>query len=125
MQGLREVLMKTNITIPTQLQNTNFGFVKLRAKTKKPFEDEWQKNPYTYEQIQPWIDEGDNYGVQGGYGGLIIIDADTPEIDEIVTKHFPETFTVRTPKQGHHYYFFCEGIDKKIILKKEQTNEEE
>ncbi len=114
---------KNNGTLPAQLQNINFGFVKLLSKTKKPFEDKWQKNPYTYEQIQTWIDEGGNYGVQGGYGGLIIIDADTPEIDEIVTKYFPETFTVRTPGQGHHYYFFCEDIDKKIVLKKEPANE--
>ncbi|MBT6226442.1 MAG: hypothetical protein HOI47_07280 [Candidatus Scalindua sp.] len=120
-------MIETNtvVTIPTQLQNESFGFVKLRAKTKKPFEDEWQKNPYTYEQIQSWIDEGGNYGVQGGYGDLIIIDADTPEIDEIVTKYFPKTFTVKTPVNGHHYYFFCEGIDKKIVLTKEPTNEEE
>ncbi len=110
--------------LPAPLQNIKFGFVKLLGKTKEPFEKAWQKNPYTYEQIQSWIDEGCNYGVQGGYGGLIIIDADTPEIDEIVTKHFPETFTVRTPGQGHHYYYFCEGIDKKIVLTKEPTNEE-
>ncbi len=115
---------KANEIIPTQLRNNSFGFVKVRAKTKKPFEEAWQKNPYSFDQIQSWIDDGGNYGVQGGYGGLIIIDADTPEIDEIVTKYFPETFTVKTPGQGHHYYFFCEGIDKKIVLKKEPTNEE-
>ena len=113
---------KANGTLPAQLQNSNFGFVKLRGKTKKPFEDEWQNKPYTYEEIQSWIDEGGNYGVQGGYGGVIIIDADTPEIDEIVKKYFPATFTVRTSK-GHHYYFFCEGIDNKIVLKKEPANE--
>ncbi len=112
--------MEINRTLPTQLQNDSFGFVKLRGKTKEPCEKGWQNNPYTYKEIQSWIDQECNYGVQGGYGGLIIIDADTPEIDEILTKHFPVTFTVRTPGKGHHYYFLCEDIDSKIVLKKKR-----
>ncbi len=108
----------TKKILPVQLQNNDFGFVKLRGKTKKPFEKDWPDKPYTYKEIQSWVDQGNNYGVQGGYGGLVIIDADSPEIDGIVKKCFPETFTVRTSK-GHHYYFFCEGINKKIVLKKD------
>ncbi len=104
--------------IPQQLQREHFGFVKLKPKTKIPFEPDWQNRPYSYKDIQPWIDHGNNYGVQGGYGGLIIVDADSKEIIDIVENKFPKTLSVRTPGQGYHYYYFCEGIDKKIVLKK-------
>ena len=104
--------------IPQALQKNGFGFVKLIPRTKIPLEQNWQNKPYSYSDIQPWIYQGGNYGVLGGCNGLIIIDADTQEIDTIVNNNFPATLTVRTPKQGHHYYYFCEGIDKKIVLKK-------
>lgn len=105
------------IVLPKQLQDERLGFVKLRRKTKAPFEDEWQNKPYSYLEIQEWIDQNNNFGVQGGYGRLVILDADTPEIIAIADAHFPKTFTVKTRK-GKHYYFYCDGIDKKIILKK-------
>ncbi len=110
--------MQTSKVLPIQLQNDNFGFVKLRSKTKKPFETDWQNKPYTHEEIQSWIGYRGNYGVQGAYGDLIIIDADTPEIDQIVKDKLPPTFTVKTPRCGHHYYYICEGIEKKIVLMK-------
>ncbi len=105
--------------IPQQLQKDGFGFVRLKARTKIPFEQDWQNKPYSFAEIQTWIDQGGNYGVQGGYGRLVIIDADTPEIADILANKLPETFTVKTPRQGFHYYFFCDGIDKKIVLKKD------
>lgn len=105
--------------IPYQLQKLYIGFVKLRPKSKIPFEQDWQDNPYSFSDIQTWVDQGGNYGIQGGYGRLIIIDADRQEITDIVTSKFPETFIVKTPRQGFHYYFFCDGIDKKIVLKKD------
>lgn len=105
--------------IPQQLQKDGLGFVRLKARTKIPFEQDWQNKPYSFAEIQSWIDQGGNYGVQGGYGRLVIIDADTPEIADILANKFPETLTVKTPRQGFHYYFFCDGIDKKIVLKKD------
>ncbi len=110
-------IVKTKI--PHQLQKDGFGFVKLKAKSKIPFEKDWQNKPYSYTEIQTWVDAGNNYGVQGGYGGLIMLDADTPEIDVIAKEKLPATLTVKTPRNGHHYYFFCEGINKKIVLKKD------
>ena len=113
---LRMVVMKTNGILPAQLQNINFGFVKLGKKSKIPFEGEWQNNPYTFEEIQPWIDQGGNYGVLGGCGGLVVIDDDTGEIGKVVKEKLPPTFTVKTPRCGHHYYFICKGICNKIVL---------
>lgn len=104
--------------VPRQLQNKVFGFVKLLGKTKKPFEGDWPKKPYSFKEIQKWLDLGNNYGVQGGYGGLTILDADTPEITDIAETRFPPTFTVKSSK-GFHYYFLCDGIEKKIVLQKD------
>jgi len=109
-------IVKTKI--PHELQKDSFGFVKLKPKSKIPFEKDWQNKPYSYTDIQAWVNASNNYGVQGGYGGLIILDADTPEIDAIAKSILPATLTVKTPRNGHHYYFYCEGIHKKIVLKK-------
>ena len=104
--------------IPSQLQNEAFGFVKIPRASKKPFEPQWQKKPYSYSEIVDWIAQGGNYGVFGGHGDLIIIDADKQEISELVSSVLPATFTVKTPRTGHHFYFLCKDIKKKIVLKK-------
>ena len=115
---------QTKSKIPDQLQKDGFGFVRLKPRTKIPFEQDWQNKPYSFIEIQAWADQGNNYGVQGGYGGLIIIDADAAEISDIVDRRLPGTFTVKTRK-GFHYYFFCEGVEKKIVLKKDTTAKED
>lgn len=104
--------------LPDFLQKEEFGFVKLKPRSKIPFEKGWQNTPYSYKEIQEWINKDNNYGVQGGYGGLVIIDADTKEIEDIVSEKFPETFTVNTTKKGKHFYYYCEKISRKIVLKK-------
>jgi hypothetical protein len=103
--NLKTVAVNISKKLPKQLQSDCFGFVKLSGKTKKPFEKEWQNKPYTYEGIQSWIEKGHNYGVLGGHGDLVVIDADTNEIDKVVKDELPPTFTVRTPLKGHHYYY--------------------
>ena len=107
---MKTVAVNISKKLPKQLQSDCFGFVKLSGKTKKPFEKEWQNKPYTYEGIQSWIEEGHNYGVLGGHGDLVVIDADTNEIDKVVKDELPPTFTVRTPLKGHHYYYICKDI---------------
>lgn len=103
--------------IPPQLQKDGLGFVKLKPRTKIPFEPDWQHRPYSFKEIQAWADQDNNYGVQGGYGGLIIIDADMAEVSDLVDLRLPGTFTVKTRK-GFHYYYICEGIKNKLVLRK-------
>jgi P4 family phage/plasmid primase-like protien len=117
---LKTVAVNISKKLPKQLQSDCFGFVKLSGKTKKPFEKEWQNKPYTYEGIQSWIEKGHNYGVLGGHGDLVVIDADTNEIDKVVKDELPPTFTVRTPLKGHHYYYICKDIKNKIVLTKDK-----
>ncbi len=103
--------------IPQQLRKDGFGFVRLKPQTKIPFEQNWQSNPHSFNEIQAWIDQGGNYGVLGGHGGLIIIDADTEELTVLIKSCLPGTFTVKS-RRGFHFYYFSD-IEKKIVLKKE------
>ena len=112
---------KSKSKVPRQLQKNDFGFVKLIKHTKKPFEDNWPDNPYTYRDIQEHINQGNNYGVIGGIGDLIIIDADTVELSECVIKSLPITFTVKTT-DGYHFYYYCKDIKKKIIFQREKKH---
>lgn len=107
--------------IPHQLQKDIFGFVKLRKDSKVPFELNWPDKPYSYKEIQAWIDQGNNYGVLGGYGGLVIIDADTLELSHIVQQRLTNTFTVKSSRFAYHHYFICKEIKNKIILLKKDN----
>ena len=110
------------MTIPEQLRDNRYGFLKLRGQTKMPLETGWQKKPYRFTDIEPWVSTGNNYGVMGGEGELIILDADQKRISEIAESDLPKTFTVKTPKCGHHYYFLCAEITRKIVLNKDKEH---
>ena len=108
------------ITIPKQLHNDEMKIILLNKKEKIPIELEWQvKNNYLFddERVIKHLEADGNYGVVCD-GKLIVIDADTNEFNEIVKRKFPDTFTVKTSK-GFHYYFYAHGFDKKKVLKKD------
>lgn len=110
-------------------QYKDLGFVLLYGKTKSPIKTAWQNNPETIELAQKHLKSGKNYGVLGGYGGLIIIDADKvtthnkvrqqkydEELILILEKEFPETLTIQSGSGARHYYFFCPELKNKIVL---------
>jgi hypothetical protein len=109
-------LSVSKFQIPRQLQKEGFGFVKLMPKSKKPFETAWQNNPYNLAKITEWIKSGNNYGVAGGYGNLIMIDQDRPEVRDIVETKLPLTFTVKSRESRRHSYYLCSEIKEKIVL---------
>jgi len=90
-------------------------FCRVMGRTKKPFEKDWPNKHYSFDEINTFVENGENYGVLAGPGDLVIIDSDEPEVYEKVKDMLPETLTVKTGK-GHHSYFFCDGIKEKIIL---------
>ena len=92
------------------------NFCKVLKNTKIPFEKNWTERPYSLNEIEEWIEQGNNYGVLGGYNKLIIIDADTKQLQEIVETKLPKTFTVKTGNNGFHYYYYCTDIIKKLVL---------
>ena len=64
--------------ISKQLQNKDFRFCLIRKQSKAPFEKEWQKKGYEFNdpKLLEHLKKGGNYGVIGGYGDLRILDID-------------------------------------------------
>jgi len=86
---------------------------------KRPFPSGWQKNNNYKFDDQPfldWISDDNNFGVLCGKGNLAVIDADEPEISELVQKKLPKTFTVTTGSGGKHFYFIVPDMERKIVL---------
>jgi len=96
--------------IPQQLDGLRFNRVKF--KKKRAFENDWQNNPYTYEEIQKYFPT-ENYGVICG-SDIRALDDDTPEelLKGLYHKNFPETMEVR----GHIYFRFDNKYEDKIIF---------
>ena len=114
--------------IPKQLQNSIFRFILLKKKEKRPIELEWQtKNNYKFNdpKLIKHINSGGNYGIIGGFGNLILIDADSEEINK-KCKLLPDTFTVKSccpNKYKHHYYFIGDEEMSPIRLSKEKLGD--
>ena len=105
-------------TMISQLKNNDFRFIPLKSKSKEPnCKGFYDGNNYTYEEIAR-INKI-NYGVLCGYGNLLVIDTDSDYLSEYVLNHalLPRTFTVKTCSGGYHFYFYCEGFEKELILK--------
>jgi len=96
--------------IPKQLLKMRFN--RVQFKDKRAFEKGWQKNPYSYEDIQKYFPK-ENYGVMCGEE-LRVLDDDSQKkgLIELFLKHFGETFRVR----DHLYFKFDNGHNKKIIF---------
>ncbi|GAG54757.1 unnamed protein product, partial [marine sediment metagenome] len=107
------------ITIPKQLQNDKFRFIKIRSDTRKlPLEKEWQsKNNYKYNDPKfiEYLKDAKGYGVLCGCDHLAVIDADTKEVENAVTNGLPKTFVIETGSGGYHYYIIPD-LDNKIVL---------
>ena len=96
--------------IPNQLKDMRFNRVKF--KDKRAFEMGWQKNPYSYEEIQGFFPK-ENYGIICGED-VRVLDDDTPNQGLVKTfiDNFGETFRVR----DHLYFKFDNKHSKKIIF---------
>lgn len=98
------------INIPKQLENNRF--LRVAYKTKKPFENSWTINPYTYTQIQEFFPK-ENYGIINGEE-LRVLDDDTPKkgLITLYYENFPKTMRVR----DHIYFKFDNKHSSKIIF---------
>jgi P4 family phage/plasmid primase-like protien len=102
--------------IPIQYKREELRFCKIKKGTKRPFEEDWVHKPYTLNDIREWIESGNNYGILCGYGGLIVLDSDEPELRDYIDKNLPQTFRVRTGGGGYHDYYFCRDFNKRVVL---------
>jgi len=116
------------VMIPKQLRSPEFRFILLRKKDKRPLELEWQsKNNYKFNdpKLLNHLKDKGNYGIIGGFGNLILVDADSKEIDERC-KLLPETFKVKTgsPEEyKNHYFFIGDKPINPIRLTKEKVGD--
>lgn len=96
--------------IPEQLRGLRFNRVKF--KEKRAFENDWQNNPYTYEEINNYFPR-ENYGVICGED-IRALDDDTPKegLKKLYHENFPDTMEVR----GHVYFKFDNHYADKIIF---------
>lgn len=119
------------VTIPDALRRKlnplgpHFCLVRKHDKDPSVGGRGWQKpenllqadNP----KLQRHLANGGNYGVVGGFG-LVILDADTVAIKELIQQFLPETFTVESPgSHGWHCYYLC-GLEKPIRLRDENKD---
>jgi hypothetical protein len=111
------------IAIPPQLQDEKYEF--LFVNYKIPFEPNWGNPKNTYkcndERLLKRLEHNRNYGVVGGIGDIMIVDADKPQVSEAFNK-LMETFTITTG-HGEHFYYNVPGLDKSYALS--ELNEEE
>ncbi|MFH1106212.1 MAG: bifunctional DNA primase/polymerase [Candidatus Aenigmatarchaeota archaeon] len=108
-------------TIPIQLQIEDFRFIPIRKGTKVPIIEGWTTNNFKFNapEMLEHLASGGNYGVVCGFGNLVVLDADTPELKEHIEREFPKTFQIRTGSGGEHFYFKCSGIEKKLPIMKD------
>lgn len=108
------------MNIPEQLRNERFTL--LRGKV--PFEKEWQdKNNHRADsqKLLAHLKNGGNYGVLCGHNNLVVVDYDSDEAIQKYEHLLPSTFTVRTKKGKHAYYYLDEPINK-IPVNDEEGN---
>lgn len=81
-------------------------FVKLGPdKVPLPEANKWEDNPWDVEDLNTWP----CWGV-AGREGLVLVDCDIPETQEIMKKILPPTFEVITARRKlTHFYFKVEG----------------
>lgn len=110
--------------IPAQLQNRNFRFILLGKKSKIPIEKDWQKhNNYEFDnpKLLEHLLRGNNYGVLGGMGNLIILDFDNLDLQNVIMPKLPQTFTVKSGGTlgGLHLYYICDEAESFKVLDKD------
>ncbi len=86
---------------------------------KKAIEKKWTtigNYPFFHTKLLKHIEEGNNYGICCGHGGLIVLDFDDWDYYKQVRDRLPHTFTVKTAnKRTYHLYYYLKGeMIKKI-----------
>ncbi len=99
---------------------SHLKFVKILKGAKIAFEKEWQNKPYSAADIQPWVNDGNNYGVIcESATGIGMIDADHSLYVGLVENFLPKTFSVESSSGKRHFYYKFIGYPdntKKICL---------
>lgn len=103
------------MTIPEALQNPEFRFIKVKAREKIPVEKSWPTKNYCFDdpELTAWIDGGGNYGICGGFGGLLAVDFDELTLYDRMKDKLPKSLTILTGSGKYHVYYFCDDATSK------------
>jgi len=124
-------LNNLSVSIPDQLIDGSFRFIRLKKRNKEPIDEKWQVDnnfAATDERLTAYIAKGYNYGVICVANDVCILDADNYErLEQLgALDCFPDPFTVRTgstANERYHIYFKCPGLGGKKIPFFDLTNE--
>ena len=84
------------------------------GEDKAAFEDAFQEHLYDVEDLTSYP----RWGIIGGHGGLVLLDADNASLEGRLRSALPPTFEVLTPtRKLSHFYIIVTG-DKKVPSKK-------
>lgn len=112
------------MSIPSRLRDLEFNFVLLGKKSKKPFENGWQKKEIKWNDkaLTDWITQGGNYGIiGGGNANLVLVDFDDKDVEIEVVPKLPKTFTTKSGSGGLHKYFKSNNSKSFKILDEEKN----
>ena len=101
--------------IPTQLKKEKLRFVRLKVCGKIPFEKGWQNKRHTYKDLE--LHQG-NIGIQGGKGGLFVLDFDSKYAHDIVKDYLPPTFIVASAGKKLPHYYYIDNKSEEIVSSK-------
>lgn len=100
-------------------ENTNFRFIKVRAKDKRPVELNWQKFAnYSFNDVdlQNWLKAGNNVGLVTGFGDLLVVDFDDKDFQDKYEDLLPKTLTQQSGSGGHHLIYKTDNPESLKIL---------
>lgn len=111
------------ITIPLQLQNTDYKFCKLQTMGKIPIVKAWQKNALQYDdtKLEHHMHNGGNYGIICGHGDLVVVDYDDINLQNATIDKLPNTFTVRSGRGLLHLYYKCNHTKTFKVMTDDKT----
>lgn len=99
-----EVYVNRSVNIPTKITALGKRLIRVKKSSKSPI-DKWSEvqRDYQDKELQEHLAKGGNYGIVLGKG-LIVVDCDSEERVK-QAQGLPETFTVKTSRGIHLYYY--------------------
>ncbi|MCX6654504.1 MAG: bifunctional DNA primase/polymerase, partial [Candidatus Bathyarchaeota archaeon] len=110
--------------LPPQLQETEFRFILVKGKDKKPLEKDWTKTAnYKFDdsKLLTHLQQGGNLGVACGFGHLLVVDFDDESLQSSLIPKLPSTFTVKSGGGLLHLYFKSNKVESFKILDAEKN----
>jgi len=109
--------------LPQQLISPGFKFVICESKSKKPIDAGWTKKGISAYKINEIFQTPKtvNLGVLGGFGNLVIVDADHQKTVQLIRDYLPASFATASGSQRGfgHFYFVVDDLPPnagKVVL---------